>query len=132
MLSCSPGTYIRSLAYDLGQAVGAGAHLAGLVRIANGPWGIEEAVSLSHLEETGWQPYLKPLDTAVSHLPAVTLGSDHATLDVQQGRQIQLTDHSLSAFSVIRAYSDQVGFLAMLMNVDDEENLWQPKKVFQV
>jgi tRNA pseudouridine55 synthase len=128
---CSPGTYIRSLAHDLGKSVGAGAHLAGLIRTANGPFLLEDAVSLSDLAETDWQPYLKSLDTGVSHLPAVTLDTTQST-DVQQGRQIHLTDPNLLACPVIRAYSDKSHFLAVLLNADNEENLWQPKKVFQV
>ena len=56
-VSCSPGTYIRSLAHDLGRAVETGAHLAGLIRTANGPWRLDQAVALTELDEANWQLY---------------------------------------------------------------------------
>ena len=46
---CSKGTYIRSLAYDLGEKLGCGGHLAGLRRIKSGSFSIEEAVPLEDL-----------------------------------------------------------------------------------
>jgi tRNA pseudouridine55 synthase len=46
---CSAGTYIRSLAADLGAALGGGAHLRGLRRLAVGPYGLDEAVPLDQL-----------------------------------------------------------------------------------
>lgn len=48
---CSKGTYIRSLAHDFGRAVGCGAHLAGLVRMASGPFSLEKAISYEQLEQ---------------------------------------------------------------------------------
>ncbi len=51
MVRCSKGTYIRSLAHDFGRAVGCGAHLAGLVRMASGPFSLEQAISYEQLEQ---------------------------------------------------------------------------------
>ncbi len=64
-LECSSGTYVRSLAHDLGQTLGCGAHLAELRRIKVGPFHIDQAVSLDKLSEEaeaeaaprqGWVP----------------------------------------------------------------------------
>ena len=64
-LECSSGTYVRSLAHDLGQALGCGAHLAELRRLQVGPFRVEDAVTLSGLSELresgeelvqGWVP----------------------------------------------------------------------------
>jgi len=64
-LGCSSGTYVRSLAHDLGQALGCGAHLAELRRLQVGPFRVEDAVTLSTLgslletveePERGWVP----------------------------------------------------------------------------
>ncbi|MFA5867700.1 MAG: tRNA pseudouridine(55) synthase TruB [Actinomycetota bacterium] len=52
-IDCSKGTYIRSLARDLGEAVGCGAHLAALRRTRSGEYSIEDAIPLSELEEGG-------------------------------------------------------------------------------
>jgi tRNA pseudouridine55 synthase len=76
-LSCSPGTYVRALARDMGQAVGTGAHLSELVRTANGTWSLDQAVSLAVLEQTAaienqdWRQHLHPPDRAIVHLPKV-------------------------------------------------------------
>lgn len=49
-ISCSKGTYVRSFARDIGVAAGSGAHLAGLVRAASGPFTIENALSMEEAE----------------------------------------------------------------------------------
>lgn len=57
---CSKGTYIRSLAHDLGQMLGTGAHLSALQRTKSGGFALEQAITHSSLEEgkTGWQASL--------------------------------------------------------------------------
>ena len=128
-ITCSAGTYIRALARDLGEAAGVGAHLSALTRIASGNWTLAEAVPLSQLETDGWQPYLQPLDRAVTHLPRLDL-TEQAAADVRYGRQIELdgSDNGLA-----RAYTPTGEFLAILTPVKlDDKLLWQPEKVFQV
>ena len=49
-VSCSKGTYIRTLGEDIGEALGCGAHLASLRRVATGPFGLERCVTLAALE----------------------------------------------------------------------------------
>ena len=49
-VSCSKGTYIRTLGEDIGEALGCGAHLASLRRIATGPFGLDRCVTLASLE----------------------------------------------------------------------------------
>ncbi|NMB48647.1 tRNA pseudouridine(55) synthase TruB [Candidatus Kuenenbacteria bacterium] len=66
---CSSGTYIRSLAHDLGQALGCGAYLEELKRLAIGPFSLAEAVSLDQLNMDNWQQFLQPLKPS---LPAKT------------------------------------------------------------
>ena len=75
---CSKGTYIRSLAEDLGAALGCGAHVSALHRFKAGPFDESQTVSLSELEklkEAGsveqLDQLLKPVDTTVSDYPAV-------------------------------------------------------------
>ena len=73
---CSKGTYIRVLAEDIGRALGCGAHLTGLRRLAIGPFPVEDAATaeaLADLDETGRQGRLLPLEVLVRHLPAVML-----------------------------------------------------------
>jgi len=72
---CSAGTYIRSLARDLGEALGGGAALASLRRIAALGFALEQAVPLARLDASPPPPLLDPL-TALAHLPRHQLGSE--------------------------------------------------------
>ncbi len=54
-ISCSPGTYVRTLASDLGERLGCGAHLSGLRRTASGPFALEQAASVEDLEAAAGQ-----------------------------------------------------------------------------
>ncbi len=76
-VACGGGTYIRSLADDLGMALGGCAHLAWLRRLAVGPFGIEEAHTLPEVEERGEAVLLPPVE-AVRHLEHVSVGADVA------------------------------------------------------
>ena len=79
--ACSKGTYIRVLAADIGQALGCGAHLAGLRRTRVGDLDLGAAVTLAQLEaldEAGRAGCLQPVDTLLRSLPAATLEGDAA------------------------------------------------------
>jgi tRNA pseudouridine55 synthase len=74
---CGKGTYVRTIAADLGAALGTGAALARLVRTRVGPYRLEDAVPWSALREASdgvelW-PRLLPLDSALGDLPACAL-----------------------------------------------------------
>lgn len=83
---CSKGTYIRSLAHDLGQQLGCGAHLTALCRSAHGRFTLEEAMTLESLEAAAQQPadlaallersLIIPND-ALGGLPAILLDAEH-------------------------------------------------------
>jgi tRNA pseudouridine55 synthase len=72
---CSTGTYVRSLARDLGQQLGCGAYLGALTRTASGPFTIEAAHSLEHLKSELAAGNIKSLllspDTGLDHIPMV-------------------------------------------------------------
>ncbi len=80
-LTVSRGTYVRTLAHDLGEALGCGAHLVSLRRIASGPFHVDEALSpdtdagatASHLRARAKEPA-----AAVSHLPRATLTEEES------------------------------------------------------
>ena len=80
-VTCSAGTYIRSLAADLGTALGGGAHLRALRRLAVGPYGIDEAVPL---ERVAPERLLPPVE-ALRGRPRVTVDEAVAVL-VRNGR----------------------------------------------
>jgi tRNA pseudouridine55 synthase len=71
-VTCSRGTYVRTLAADMGKWLGCGAHLKSLRRIACGHLTIDRATTLDALERLELKPRLLSLDNALEHLPAVT------------------------------------------------------------
>ena len=80
-LECTKGTYVRSIAEDLGQALGCGAHVSALRRTKAGPFSIENSVTMNTLEAlkqneavAQMDELLLPADTAVKALPLVELG----------------------------------------------------------
>jgi tRNA pseudouridine55 synthase len=126
---CSKGTYVRSLAHDIGQRLGCGAHLAGLTRIASGHFRIEQAVTLQDLEQAIAQGELvtlmQPLDAALRAFPAVT--ADQATASkIAFGQQVCLS--AAPEGPMCRAYAADGRLLALLRHQAGE--LWQPHKVF--
>ena len=68
-VDCSSGTYIRTLAADLGHALGGGAHLRALRRTAVGPYTLEQARPLESIE-------VRPAGQSLPHIPAVRLPAD--------------------------------------------------------
>lgn len=60
-VECSGGTYVRSLAHDIGQKLGTGAYLAALRRIKVGDFALDQAVKLSEIHKDNWQKYLLAL-----------------------------------------------------------------------
>lgn len=79
-LTTSPGFYVRSLAHDIGQALGCGGHVRALRRLASGTWRVEDAISLEELAEAGerWTAFLHGLPAALAMLPAVVLPAELA------------------------------------------------------
>jgi len=79
-VSCSAGTYIRTLAEDIGKKIGIGAHLAELRRTKAGKLSIENAVTLEKLEEivkeNSLGEILVSMNEAVSHLTEIVLSED--------------------------------------------------------
>jgi tRNA pseudouridine55 synthase len=130
-VTCSPGTYIRSLAHDLGQRLGCGAHLSGLTRLASGHFTLDEAIGMDALDKafaTGrWAELIHPLDEALLDFEAITFGSQDER-QIRFGQQVQGPE-PLSSSALYRAYSTE-GKLIALLQYDDETSLWQPKKVF--
>lgn len=95
-LECSKGTYVRSIAEDLGRALGCGAHVAQLRRTMAGPFRLADSVSLGTLEalkangqEAQMDALLLPADAAVEALPLVRL-SESGGFYIRQGQPVQV------------------------------------------
>ncbi len=95
-LECSKGTYVRSIAEDLGRALGCGGHVSALRRTRAGPFSIEDSVSMTTLEAlknneqiAEMDALLLPADTALGGLPLVRL-SESGGYYIRQGQPVQV------------------------------------------
>ena len=89
-VSCSKGTYIRTLSEDIGAYLGCGAHLTALRRIETAGYLMPQAVTIEQLEAMSVEvrdDLLLPVDSAILHLPKIVLGDD-AALFLQQGQAV--------------------------------------------
>lgn len=128
---CSSGTYIRSLAHDVGQALACGGHLYRLTRTANGPFTLDE----SHTVDALYRLYqhdrfdearLTP-SQALRFLPKVALGEDQAWA-VQHGQRLALNLETDSPY--VRACTESGTLISVMKQVDT--HLWQPKVVLPI
>ncbi len=126
---CSSGTYVRSLANDLGERLGCGATLTGLRRTKSGRFTLRDAVPLRKLNEAftdgTWYQYLIPAAEALSDWPALELSNDEMET-VRHGNRIPAVP---TPEKKARGISQQ-GELVALLELDEATNEWQPKKVF--
>jgi tRNA pseudouridine55 synthase len=131
-VACSKGTYIRSLAHDLGQKLGCGAHLDKLVRTRCGLFKLDDAIELSAVADAfkqgNWQRLLHPLDYPLISYKKTVLNSDPAN-DVKHGLSVRLDIAAETPDEIICAYGPDDNFLAML-KYDLSTGLWHPDKVF--
>lgn len=148
-IECGRGAYVRSLAHDLGQALGCGAHLKGLVRLKTGPFDIKDSMTIEELiavvEEGRWEQFLYPTDFAIADMHAAILDSkaERAAISGQPIPIIyadykKVPEPAISAVSSnqspgtpirCRAFSLDGRFLAIL-SAPTPRGPWAPKKVF--
>ncbi len=130
---CGRGTYIRSLAMDLGEKLGCGAHLRNLVRTRVGPFDITDAISLPDLESSSragyWLRHLDSLDTVLLDRSAIIAGA--ATEEyIRHGRPLSVEAvPAANADESCRAYTLDGSFLGVL-RFNSATSQWQPEKVF--
>lgn len=126
---CSSGTYVRSLAHDLGEKLGCGAHLVGLRRTKSGRFTLRDAVPLRKLREAfennNWYQYLIPAAEALSDWPAVELTEEQVDL-IRHGHRIAAALDSPNQACGVSSDGDLVALLVH----DPATAQWQPKKVF--
>lgn len=132
---CSSGTYIRTLAHDIGLRLGTGAHLAALRRTRVGKAGIDRAIGLDELESLGRESSLEsrlisPSET-VGHLPQVFLEQDQLGL-IANGRAVEIGGAGgldLKAESRPVRISDASGRLVAIGELDPSGTTIRPRIV---
>jgi len=126
---CSSGTYVRSLAHDLGDRLGCGATLTGLRRTKSGKFTLRDAVPLRKLNEAfadgTWYQYLIPAAEALADWPALELNNEQIEA-VRHGNRVPAENPEGTK---ARGISEQ-GELVALLELVEATNEWQPKKVF--
>lgn len=121
-MRCSKGTYVRTLAVDLGEALGCGAHISALRRTAVEPYDASRMVTLDALRERAEQglaaldEVLLPLDSAVTQWPTVHVRGD-AAFYLQQGQPV-LVPHAPTQ-GWVRLYEGEQHFLGLGEILDD-------------
>ena len=113
---CSKGTYIRSLAEDLGAALGCGGHVSALRRLAAGPYAEAQAVTLEQLREFDdpqeMDALLLPVASAVGSWPSVRLHEDTAHY-VRQGQPVQVAHAPTDGWVQIFESAEEDRFLGV-------------------
>jgi tRNA pseudouridine55 synthase len=133
-VECSRGTYIRSLAHDVGECLGCGGHLQNLVRTQDGPFTLEGAVTLEQLqaavEHGTWTQLVHPVDGILAAFPAITL-DEAAERAFLQGQALP-ADLEPAGFTSDtpwwRAYNRQGRFLGLLQ-IEPSQGKLLPRKV---
>ena len=127
-VACSAGTYVRSLAHDLGQTLGCGAHLSALTRTAAGAFRLEDAYTLEALRVLAQAGRLAeallPLTTALTALPVLTLTPEQVRA-VRFGQTVTLDGATDAPLAQARDAAGRL--IAVLRPV--EPGVWRPKLV---
>lgn len=129
-VDCSKGTYIRTIADDLGQIIGCGAHIIALRRLKAGAFTLADSQSLEELEAakqadgfTAIDAMLMPMDKAIDTLPAVHLPAYTAQF-LKQGQAVQV--NKPPADGLLRLYEDEE-FIGI--GVIDDDGKVAPKRL---
>ena len=125
---CSRGTYIRTLAADIGKKVGCGAHLSALTRLYVGPYLLSEAYTLEQLAELAGQDqtdrFLQPLDSAVKQLSKIIL-EPHDIEALKCGRMVRTLPEMESIIAedeIFRVYGRDNSFKALARFIRTEQD----------
>ncbi|MEE9331975.1 MAG: tRNA pseudouridine(55) synthase TruB [Methylophilaceae bacterium] len=118
-ITCSKGTYIRTLAEDIGAVLGCDAHLTGLRRTETAGYDIAQAVNIQQLEDMTMEArdaLLLPVDSAIEHLPKVMLDAVAAQF-FKQGQAVWQAGITVNA--ELRVYEEKGLFLGLGKRLDD-------------
>jgi tRNA pseudouridine55 synthase len=120
---CSKGTYVRTLAEDIGAVLGCGAHVTGLRRTGVGPYGDDTLVTIEQLEALSGEGFfarldalLLPMESALAQWPGVRLTGD-AAFYLRQGQPVLVPKAPTSGW--VRLYEGENTFLGMGEILDD-------------
>ncbi|MCY4583764.1 MAG: tRNA pseudouridine(55) synthase TruB [Chloroflexi bacterium] len=129
-VDCGKGFYMRSLAHDLGEALGCPAHLSALTRTRVGPFSLDDALTIEQLAtEEDWEGLLEPPDAALRDIPALLVPST-GERHLRNGQPVNLPGSAPYAkhLEPRRAYTEDGCFLG-LVRFNRAESSWKPEKM---
>ncbi|MEM7116367.1 MAG: tRNA pseudouridine(55) synthase TruB [Chloroflexota bacterium] len=123
-ITCSAGTYIRSLAHDLGTQLGCGGHVAALRRTAIGSF--QQTIALDQITPNNLPTLLQASDQTVAHLPRLDLAETEAQR-LCQGQKLPRLEDTIDTGMFVRAYDENERFVGI---IEAKRDYWQAKKIF--
>jgi tRNA pseudouridine55 synthase len=133
-VACSKGTYVRNLVEDIGEALGCGAHVAALRRLASGPFSLHGGVTLEELERLAGEGGLEALDrlllppwAAVDDYPKLEL-SETASFYLLRGQPVQMRGLPPSGQEIL-VFGPEQRFLGM--GVVNDDGLLAPRRLLR-
>ncbi|MBF0718909.1 tRNA pseudouridine(55) synthase TruB [Staphylococcus sciuri] len=133
-VECGKGTYIRTLATQIGALLNYPAHMSHLIRLKSGSFSLEQAIKLDDLREIVEQDKLQdvilPLEYGLNGLTKITVHDKNIVTRIQNGQKIEksLIDESKHDGEFVVWYKDKA--IAIMDTYDKNETLYKPKKVF--
>jgi tRNA pseudouridine55 synthase len=133
-VSCSKGTYIRTLAVMIGESLGYPAHMSNLIRVQSAAFTIDDCLTFEQIEklmETGTiSTCLRPLEMALSHLPKYII-NDKVAEKVKNGALLPIPDYLINSNGPIIAQTEEGNALAIYSVHPNKPGLLKPVKVLR-
>ncbi|MBB3906122.1 tRNA pseudouridine(55) synthase TruB [Anoxybacteroides rupiense] len=132
-VTCSKGTYVRTLAVMIGERLGYPAHMSHLVRVASGPFLLEQCVTFAEIEKQlaagRIDKLLLPIEKALFHLPKYQI-NDKVAEKVKNGAVLPLPDRLQSVDEPVLMVDEQNQALALYCKHPAKPQMIKPLKVF--
>jgi tRNA pseudouridine55 synthase len=133
-VSCSKGTYIRTLAVMIGEKLGFPAHMSWLQRVQSAAFSLEDCLTFEeiekHMEAGTITSVLRPLETALSHLPKLLI-NDKVAEKVKNGALLQMPEHLITSNGPIIAETADGQALAIYAQHPSKPEFLKPVKVLR-
>ncbi|MBL0846860.1 MULTISPECIES: tRNA pseudouridine(55) synthase TruB [Mammaliicoccus] len=133
-VECGKGTYIRTLATQVGELLGLPAHMSHLIRLKSGGFSLDQAVKLDDLreivEQDKLQNVLLPLEYGLNGLEKITINDEDIVKRIQNGQKIEkhlIDEHKHDGIFVVW-YEEKA--IAIMDTYEKNSALYKPKKVF--
>lgn len=136
-VKCSKGTYIRTLCNDIGEALGCGAHMTSLIRIASGDFEVDNSFLLNELDKyinnNEVNNIIRDIDTVFKIYPKLTILSDY-NKQLYNGNKLKEkyieNKFELNENNIYRIYDSIGKFIGIYECIIEEEKILKPIKVF--